>query len=142
MSHPRIIIGSVLGIASGAVLAAALREGGYVTWCLGTLVWALALLLVLSALESANRPAGRLRMSATGGPRARLDRPSGLLGQALLRRGLVSRSDLASALAQQRGTSRHLGEILVEMRVLTRSQLLEAMEEHWTGVTDGSVWQG
>jgi len=41
---------------------------------------------------------------------------------------LVSRHDLERALARQRGTQKRLGQILVEMRVITHAQLAEVLE--------------
>lgn len=51
------------------------------------------------------------------------------LGEMLVSLRLVSRHDLEKALARQRGSQKRLGQILVEMRVITHAQLAEVLEE-------------
>lgn len=50
-------------------------------------------------------------------------RPEPLLGELLLRHRLVSPPQLEEALQKQRGTPKHLGEILVEMGAISEADL-------------------
>jgi len=52
-----------------------------------------------------------------------------LLGQLLIRRGLISDDQLAGALSEQESTREYLGEILVRRGLLTEAQLTEALAE-------------
>jgi hypothetical protein len=42
------------------------------------------------------------------------------LGEVLTERGKISAADLASALQQQQGTSTHLGELLLQLGLVSR----------------------
>jgi type IV pilus assembly protein PilB len=53
------------------------------------------------------------------------------LGQALIARGLVDPVTLDRALAMQRSTGRRVGETLVDMGVLSRADLARALAEHF-----------
>src|SRR5918999_1459390 len=51
------------------------------------------------------------------------------VGSLLLRDGLVTQDDLEAALAQQRGSGKRLGEVLVERGSVTRTQIARALAE-------------
>jgi type IV pilus assembly protein PilB len=50
-----------------------------------------------------------------------------LLGELLIRHGLVSAAQLNEALQKQEGTAKQLGEILVEMGAISREQLSDML---------------
>ena len=54
--------------------------------------------------------------------------PRPLLGELLLRRGLISSAQLKEALEKQAGTTSQLGEILIGMGAINREQLSETLE--------------
>ena len=54
--------------------------------------------------------------------------PKPLLGELLLRRGVISSDQLTEALQTQAGTTKHLGEILVEMGAISPEQLTETLK--------------
>ncbi len=56
-------------------------------------------------------------------------RPRGMLGEVLVAKGLVSESQVASALELQRTSSKRLGEVLVEMGALDERSLVEALAD-------------
>jgi type IV pilus assembly protein PilB len=51
------------------------------------------------------------------------------LGALLVRDGLVTEADLEAALVQQRGTGKRLGEVLVERGMVTRTQVARVLAE-------------
>jgi hypothetical protein len=51
------------------------------------------------------------------------------LGQMLLNYGLISEGDVDKALAHQKKSGKRLGQVLVEMRLVTHAQLAEVLEE-------------
>jgi type IV pilus assembly protein PilB len=73
----------------------------------------------------------------------KLARPTLRLGERLLRANLISADDLEAALSKQDGKSSRLGEMLVEMGLLTEEQLLPFVAEHLnlptTRLRDGMV---
>ena len=52
-----------------------------------------------------------------------------MLGEMLLRRAMISQENLDRALAEQKGSKRRLGEILVEMNLITHAELAQLLEE-------------
>ncbi len=62
----------------------------------------------------------------TGAPSGR---PRGLLGQVLVARGLVTDAQIATALKQQTGSGKRLGEVLVDMGALDERGLVEALAD-------------
>ncbi|MGD0748864.1 MAG: GspE/PulE family protein [Acidimicrobiales bacterium] len=61
-----------------------------------------------------------------GAPSAR---PRGLLGEVLVARGVVTDSQVATALKQQAGSGKRLGEVLVDMGALDERGLVDALAE-------------
>jgi type IV pilus assembly protein PilB len=55
--------------------------------------------------------------------------PKGMLGQVLVRRGLVSNEQIEAALEQQRGSGKRLGEVLVETGALEERDLVDALAD-------------
>jgi type IV pilus assembly protein PilB len=56
-------------------------------------------------------------------------RPRGLLGQVLVARGLVTDAQIATALKQQAGSGKRLGEVLVDMGALDERGLVDALAD-------------
>ena len=56
-------------------------------------------------------------------------RPRGLLGEVLVARGLVTDAQVATALKQQTGTGKRLGEVLVDMGALDERGLVDALAD-------------
>ncbi len=56
--------------------------------------------------------------------------PGGKLGQLLVTEGLLTESDLLRALEQQSRDNRRLGEVLIDMNVLSPTALLSALARH------------
>ena len=56
-------------------------------------------------------------------------RPRGLLGEVLVKRGLVSDAQVAQALKQQAGSGKRLGEVLVDMGALDERGLVDALAD-------------
>jgi type IV pilus assembly protein PilB len=73
----------------------------------------------------------------------KVSRPPLRLGERLLKANLISADDLDSALSRQDGKSSRLGEMLVEMGLLSEEQLLPFVAEHLnlptTRLRDGMV---
>ena len=55
--------------------------------------------------------------------------PAPFLGDLLVFKGWVTDGQLADALVRQHHTGRHLGRILVDMKLISPSQLVQALEE-------------
>lgn len=77
------------------------------------------------------------------GSSIRVARPALRLGERLLRANLISADDLQTALSKQDGQSSRLGEMLIEMGMVTEEQLLPLVAEHLnlptTRLRDGMV---
>jgi type IV pilus assembly protein PilB len=56
-------------------------------------------------------------------------RPRGLLGEVLVARGLVTHGQVATALKQQAGSGKRLGEVLVDMGALDERGLVDALAD-------------
>ena len=56
-------------------------------------------------------------------------RPRGLLGEVLVKRGLVTDAQVAQALKQQAGSGKRLGEVLVDMGALDERGLVDALAD-------------
>ena len=56
-------------------------------------------------------------------------RPRGLLGEVLVAQGLVTDAQVATALKQQTGTGKRLGEVLVDMGALDERGLVDALAD-------------
>lgn len=77
-------------------------------------------------------PGGRPRNLGSAAP---------LLGQMLLQRAMITRQDLDRALALQKGSNQRLGEVLVDMELLTHADLAEVLEEQLAERDEGLVWR-
>ena len=58
-------------------------------------------------------------------------RPRGLLGEVLVARGVVTEAQVATALKQQAGSGKRLGEVLVEMGALDERGLVDALADYF-----------
>lgn len=79
----------------------------------------------------------------SAGSSIRVARPALRLGERLLRANLISAEDLQTALSKQDGKSSRLGEMLIEMGMVTEEQLLPLVAEQLnlptTRLRDGMV---
>jgi hypothetical protein len=69
-----------------------------------------------------------------GYPRAKAAQPpappaGGRLGQRLLKQGLIGQEDLVRALRQQKRSNQKLGEVLVDMKLITPENLSEELDK-------------
>jgi hypothetical protein len=119
-------LGLALATAGGVALGFAWIGQKDIWWPLGT---ALLLAGMLAAMWGAHGPrdeALEFRAAANSDTAA-----APLLGEMLVKVHLISPDDLKRALARQRGSSKRLGKILVEMGVITYTQLAEVLEEQF-----------
>jgi len=73
-----------------------------------------------------------LAVAATfGGQMTSTQRPRGLIGEILLKKGLISQGQLEEALEAQKGTAKKLGELLIERGHLSLRDLVSALAEQW-----------
>ena len=64
-------------------------------------------------------------------------RPKGLIGQVLVKRGLVTEAQIAQALQQQADSGKRLGEVLIDMGALDERGLVDALADFYgMSVTD------
>ncbi len=61
------------------------------------------------------------------------------LGEMLVNYGLISQANLQKALARQKKRKKRLGQILVEMRLVTLDQVLSVLEEQTSRRSHGGV---
>jgi type IV pilus assembly protein PilB len=54
---------------------------------------------------------------------------------------MITRQDLDRALALQKGSNQRLGEVLVDMELLTHADLAEVLEEQLAERDEGLVWR-
>ncbi len=120
-------LGLLLGLMAGTVIGYGLSEGDRPLWVAGILMCELGALIVL---HSVRRSAELHRQAASRQDR---DVPADLLiGQMLMRYGLITETDLERALARQARTNKRLGSILVDMRAITYRELVEVLQEQFS----------
>jgi len=71
-----------------------------------------------------------------------LAEPVPMLGEMLIHYDRLSRDDLNRALDQQRGTTKRLGQVLVEMALITPSVLHDMLEEQRSRKQRKYRWRG
>jgi hypothetical protein len=125
-----IAVALLLAMVAGIIFGQALIAGGTARAWYGVPILLAALLVFVSVLRarrvpvSANGPArpSQIPPWSSGRPR---------LGELLVRElGLIQERELKIALERQRGTTRRLGEILVEQGSISRRQLREVLAKH------------
>ncbi|HLM96682.1 MAG TPA: ATPase, T2SS/T4P/T4SS family, partial [Acidimicrobiales bacterium] len=79
--------------------------------------------------EAATEPVREAPAAATQAEPSRPARPRGLLGEVLVKRGLVTDAQVAQALKQQAGSGKRLGEVLVDMGALDERGLVDALAD-------------
>jgi hypothetical protein len=115
------------------------QDGG--AWWIGALTLLSGVLLVLSGMfarGAGDRPARPRRGAAQAGGEDTRFNPR--LGELLVDRyGLLTRAQLERALTAQRGTTRRLGQVLLEMGLIRPDDLMQALEDQrlWR-----DIWQG
>jgi len=125
----------LLGI-SGILLASSVYDGGVVEWTMTGLAMALGLLSLTSGLAAARGPrivdAEALeRWTPAAAPR---------LGDMLMSYGLITQEDLDRALAYQKGTDKRLGQVLVELNLVSHADLAQVLEEQLSRREGRLVW--
>jgi hypothetical protein len=115
--------GMALSVASGILFGYASVGARHAWVSVAVLALLAGLLLTLSAVLTPRRT--EWTPPAAEGCRA----AAPPLGEMLLGVHLLSREDLERALARQRATPRRLGQILVDMNLITHAQLAEVLEE-------------
>jgi len=126
--HPVCLgLALALSVVAGVAFGYAWIGGKDACWTLGGIALLAAVVTAVGALcgprrvalEGATAP----EWSTTGAPP---------LGEMLVRLRMISPGDLDKALARQQGSKKRLGQILVEMKVLTHAELAGVLEEQLT----------
>jgi len=87
--------------------------------------------------DAATEPVREAPAAAAETEPSRPTRPRGLLGEVLVKRGLVTDAQVAQALKQQAGSGKRLGEVLVDMGALDERGLVDALADFFgLAVTD------
>jgi hypothetical protein len=113
----------LLCVASGVLIGHLLPTGTAALATLGALAAASAMLRLCAAYGQSRRSDRRLRSGRLH------ERTAPRLGQMLMHYGLISEGDLQKALARQRTGEKRLGQVMLEMQLITPDQLLEVLEE-------------
>ena len=141
MNRTRICIGALLSLAAGIELGHAWMGGARVEWGLGALVLLAGSLLIAFGFHS-RKPSVEPRPPLAPGPSEPAEPPAPMLGELLVKRGLISPWNLTRALLAQQESGQRLGEVLIEMRLVSRADLVEVMEEQRVYRQRGFVWRG
>lgn len=126
----RVVVGLGLGAIAGVSFGHAWTSEKLSMWFVGAISLLAAVLLVLSALYARKGavPAGRGPEPAVR-PVAPGERLVPLLGALLVYKyQLISHQQLAAAIAEQKRSKKRIGEILMQMGLITETQLREALE--------------
>jgi hypothetical protein len=117
------------------MLASAVYDGGLLEWLTTLLALSLGVLSILAGAteERAQRvyPESDTEWNPEGAPR---------LGDMLVNYGLISEDGLKQALAKQHGTNQRLGEILVELELVTHADLAQVLEEQLSRREGRLLW--
>jgi hypothetical protein len=125
----QLALGLILAIAAGCAFGHACTARQELWWWVGTVALLSGLLLILSTIHASRRIELALRSS---GGTAEWEGSAPLLGEILVSYSLISWDDLNRALAKQRTTRKRLGQILVDMRLITHAELAEVLEEQFS----------
>jgi hypothetical protein len=128
----RVVLGLLLGVIGGVAFGHAWTNESAPMWWVGATSLMAGILVLLSGLYARSRPPGAMPdLVLREEPADETEVVVPLLGAVLLYKyQRISHSELDAALAQQRaeGRKRRLGEILVEMDVVSPSHLEQALE--------------
>jgi len=125
----RILLALGIAVPAGVILGRAILAEDLVSGAMGGLLIALSALLALSGLHSRGDRHDAEPIAA-GLERVPLEKPSPLLGELLVERhDIVTKQDLERALAEQRGTTQRLGEILIERGLITQAQIEMVLQD-------------
>src|SRR5574340_1127526 len=130
----RVAAGGLLVLAAGVLVVWPAFTGGRWAWWGAGLGCGLGLYLVATAFPK--QPSGLPPQSMWEATARRL--PSGmdppLVGGLLVYKyGLITEAQLTQALVKQRATSQKLGEVLIEMGLVTAGQVAIALADQQTG---------
>jgi len=135
MSRPYLSLGAVLLGVSGILLASAVYDGGPLQWVTALLAASLGVLSMLAGATAPRlprvEPGTHTQWNPDAAPR---------LGDMLLGYGLLTQADLDRALACQEGTKKRLGQVLVELDLVTHAQLAQVLEEQLSRREGRLVW--
>jgi len=119
-------IGLALAAAGGVALGFAWIGHADIWWSLGVVSLLAGILAALWGAHGPHQEAPEFRAEADVEAAT-----APLLGEMLVKVHLISPADLETALARQRGTGKRLGKILVELGVISYTQLAEVLEEQF-----------
>ena len=127
----RVVVGLGLAAVAGVSFGHAWTDERISMWCLGAVTLLTGVLLVLSALYARSDavPVGRGAEPTTPAVAVPGERLVPLLGALLVYKyQLISHQQLAEAIQKQKTSKKRIGEILMEMGLITDGQLQEALE--------------
>ncbi len=134
MHRGRSLLGVVLIGVTGVVFGHAWTAEGEELWWLGALTFLSGVLFLLSSglLSAATAEEVALVIRPRGSPEG--DGVHRLLGRLMVDRyQFITEGQLKEALARQRGTTRRLGEILLDMGLITVLDLRRVLEDQRLG---------
>lgn len=135
MSYGYLSLALLLFAMAGLLIASAAYDGGALPWVTAVLA------LVLGALSAAAGIVEPRRRRAGSGPPPEWDQAAApRLGEMLVGYGLISKDQLAQALARQKDTKDRLGQVLVEMELVTHAQVAEVLEVQFSRRGARFVW--
>ena len=135
MSRPYLALGAVLLGVSGILLASAVYDGGPLEWVTALLAALLGVLSMLAGATQSRIPRVDPQMQSQWNPDA-----APRLGDMLVGYGLLTQTDLDRALAYQQGTGKRLGQILVELDLVTHAQVAQVLEEQLSRREGRLMW--
>jgi len=142
MKRVNIGLGTFFCLFGGMLFGDMLAGGSTVLGWAGGSSLLTGILLVVSALRHRERRLGSVTSSACTHPAMSAEMSAPLLGELLVGRAMISRLDLSKALASQQGTSKRLGDVLIEMGLITAQELTRVMEEQRVYRQGGFTWRG
>ena len=135
MSRPYLALGAVLLGVSGILLASAVYDGGPLEWVTALLAALLGVLSMLAGATQSRIPRVDPQMHSQWNPDA-----APRLGDMLVSYGILTQADLDRALAYQQGTGKRLGQILVELDLVTHAQVAQVLEEQLSRREGRLMW--
>ena len=125
----------LVGIGAGILLGRVRPEHAPILFAASVPLVALVAFCILRALPRRRRldleplPAGR--WDAAAAPK---------LGEMMKRYGLISEADLEKALERQKQSGKRLGQVLVEMELMTDAQVAQVLEEQLSRRENRLLW--
>jgi len=129
MKHLGSGIGIALCLFSAVLFGDAWTGGSRTLWSAGALAVLAGALMVVADICCRQRPVTATARLETTSCDVEAESPVPLLGDLLVRHGLVSPVGMSAALALQRGTTKRLGDVLVGMGLITADQLAQVIQE-------------